>query len=391
MKKFITLAALMLSAFTVFAAAEIKLADDDARQAIYGAVDKAADALKKAPFGKSPVAILPLKSGNALLAGRLKNMLTECGFVCVEGKEDPMWDEILKEIEWDERKSDILDTETIVRFGKLKAAKILFQCEIRVYDKNKERIYAEVELRATDIATKQIIWGGTFANRFYIAKNVHGIVDDTLDDDLRFIIKKGFDNAKKSLTAPMVAGKLNKIKSVVVVPLNGDIDSYMTGLATGMLSQTHLSPRDPHFPSLAQIRSAARDGSLKCDAIFYGSVRSLHKTEAETVRVGKKDITSYDIVAEIQVFIEDAETGNILWGDTISVRETVSSEEELSGEALKQYRKEKLESIPDEIGEDVADNWKTYLKVIGMIIGGIIVLAIIAVAVKAFFSFNNVR
>lgn len=388
MKKIITL---LVSVFTVFAVAANEnrfLANDDARQALYGALDNAAESLKSAPFGKKAIAILPLKN-NSLLVGRLKNLLVQSGFVCVEGKEDPMWHEILKEIEWDERKSDILDSQTVVKFGKLKAAKILFQCEVRVIDKNADRIYAEIELRATDIATKQILWGGTFANRYYIGKNVQGII--SLDDELRMILKKGFAEAKKSLTAPQVAAKLNHTKTITVVPLNGDIDSYMTNLATVMLTQTHLMPQNPAIPSLMQIRSTARDGLLKCDAVFYGAIRALHKTASTTRQSGKKIITTQNVVAEIQLFIEDAKNGNILWGETITVKEPIISERNLTAEELKQYRQEKIDAIPDNITEDVADNWKSYLKIIGIIIGVIVALLLIFTAIKAFFSFNNVR
>ena len=389
MKKIITL---LVSVFAVFATVANDarfIANDNARQALYGALNNAAESLKTAPFGKNPIAVLPLKAGNAVLIGRLKNMLVKSGFVCVEGKEDPMWDEILKEIEWDERKSDILDPKTIVKFGKLKAAKILFQCEIRAIDKNADRIYAEIELRATDIATKQIIWGGTFANRYYIGKNVQGII--SLDDELRQTLKKSFTEARKSLTAPQVAGKLNNIKTITIVPLNGDIDSYMTQLATAMITQTHLMPQNPHIPSLVQIRSTARDGMLKSDAIFYGSVRALHKNKPEISRSGKKMVRKYDVVAEIQLFIEDAKTGNILWGETISVKEPVVSERDLTEKELKMFRKKKFDAIPGDITEDVADNWKSYLKIIGFTVGGIVVLLLIIGAIKAFFSFNNVR
>ena len=389
MKKIIIFIVLTLAVFSAFANNGNFLANDDARQALYGAVDKAAVALKTAPFGQNPIAILPLKAGHSVLAGRLKNMLVQNGFVCVEGKEDPMWDEILKEIEWHERKSDILDSKTIVKFGKLKAAKILFQCEIRIVDKNADRLYAEIELRATDIATKQVIWGGTFANRYYIGKNVQGII--SLDDELRQTLKKSFIEAKKSLTTPQVAGKLNNIKTITIVPLNGDIDSYMTQLATAMITQTHLMPLNPHIPSLMQIRSTARDGLLKCDAILYGAIRALHKTKPETTRSGKKMVTKHNIVAEIQLFIEDAKNGNILWGETITVKEPIVSERDLNAAELKQLRQEKIDTIPDDIKEDVADNWKSYLKIIGIIIGGIAVLLFIVIAIKAFFSFNNVR
>lgn len=390
MKKVVTFFIAALAVFLL--AANVKadfLADDDARQALYGALDKAEDSLKTAPFGKSPIAILPLKVGHYELSGRLKNMLVKNGFVCIEGKEDPMLDEILKEIEWSERKSDILDPDTITKFGKLKAAKILLQCEIRVVDKNADRLYAEIELKATDIATKQIIWGGTFANRYYIGKNIQGILD--LDDDLRMTLKKNFEAAKKSITAPKVAGKLEKFKTVTIIPLNGDIDSYMTSLATAMLTQTNLVPRNPHIPSLMQIRAAARDGLLESDAVFYGSVRALHKTQPVEYQADKKVVTQYEVVAEIQLFIEDAKTGDILWADTVQVKETIASERDMTQDELKQGVKDKFNAIPDAISENVADNWISYLKIFGLIIAIIIAIIVAIIAIKAYISYNNVR
>lgn len=391
MKKILTLIIMALVALTASAFANDNgfLANDNARQALYGALDQAAPVLKNAPFGKNPVAILPLKKGHTILAGRVKNLLVNAGFVCVEGKEDPMWDEILKEIEWDERKEDILDPETLAKFGKLKAAKILFQCDIRIVDENADRVYAEIELRATDIATKQILWGNTFAYRYYVGKNVQGII--ALDNDLREILGVGFDEAKGSLNQPQIAEKLNHVKTITIVPLSGDIDSYMTGLATNMISQTKYSAKNPFIPSLTQIRAAGRDGSLDSDAVMYGAVRALHKTNPVEKQVGKKFVTTYEVFAEVQLFIEDAKTGNILWSKTVSRKKQISSEREMTPEELKKFQQEKLDAVPGEITEDIADNWKSYLKVIGLSVGGLILLLLAFIGIKAFISYRNVR
>jgi hypothetical protein len=140
-----------------------------------------------------------------------------------------------------------------------------------------------------------------------------------------------------------------------------------------------------------QIRSTARDGLLKCDAILYGAIRALHKTPPETARSGKKMVTKHDIVAEIQLFIEDARNGNILWGETITVKEPVVEERDLNAAELKQLRQEKIEAIPADITENVTDNWKYYLKVLGIVAAAIIALSLVVVAIKAVVSFNNVR
>ena len=158
-------------------------------------MDNSKLSLKNAPFGQKTITILPFAGNfNDVLSGRLKNIITETGFTCVEAKDDPMWNEIVKEIAWDERKSDILDPATIVKFGKLKASQILLYGKVRALDQNADRVYAEIELHAIDIATKQHVWGGSFVCRLYKGKDMQGIV--SLDNELRNLLKKNFKEAK---------------------------------------------------------------------------------------------------------------------------------------------------------------------------------------------------
>ncbi len=367
------------------------IVDDDSRQAVYGALDQAKAALKSAPFGNKTVAILPIPGdGSALLSGRLKNMLTQLGFTCIEGKDDPMWNEIIKEIAWDERKDDILDPATLVKFGKLKAAQILLYGKIRILDKNADRIYAEIELHATDLATRQHVWGGSFACRFYKGKDMQGIV--SLDGALRQLLKKNFEEAKKSLQSPEFAGKLGNVKTVSVIPLAGDIDQYMTGLAIEMLTQTNHAPKNPQIPSLSQIRAFARDGLAGSDAVFYGAVRDLRRTEPVTKpAAGKKMQSTYTVNADIQLFLEDVKTGVILWSKTITLSEAFSSDRPMTSAELAQARQEKIGAVPDSIKEDVVDNWKSYALILGIILGGIVLVILIVIGIRAFSSYHDVR
>lgn len=381
---------LLLLACSVFCRAQ-GIADDDARQAVYGALDQAKTALKSAPFGNRTVAILPVPGDSAgLLSGRLKNMLTELGFVCVEGKEDPMWNEIIREIAWDERKDDILDPATLVKFGKLKAAQILLYGRIRVLDRNADRVYAEIELHATDLATRRHIWGGSFAFRFYKGGEMQGII--SLDNDLRMLLKKSFEEAKKSLQSPETAGKLETVKTVSVIPLAGDIDQYMTGLAIEMLTQTRHLPKSPRIPSLSQMRAAARDGQLEGDAVFYGAVRDLRRTDpVDRPTSDKKMESSCTIHADIQLFLEDLKSGVILWSKTITLAENFRTERPMTSAELAAARQTKIDAIPDAIKEDVVDNWKQYAVIFGIILGAVVLLVLVIVGIKAFSSYHNVR
>ncbi len=370
---------------------------DDFRQALYGAIENSRDSLKQAPFGNKTIAILPFaQDSNGIIAGKMKNLLTQCGFSCVEGKEDPMWNEIIKEIAWDERKDDIIDSATLVRFGKLKAAQILVYGKVNVLSKNNSRIYAEIELHATNIATKQHIWGGSFGYRFYPGNDIQGIIN--LDNDIKSLLKSNFKAAQTELNEPQLQSKLSGIKTVAMIPLAGDIDQYMTGLAIEVLTQTRLIPRNPQIPSLSQTRQFIRDGQFGSDAMLYGAIRDLSKKLKTTQVEGKNRKIFYTLNADIQLFLEDAKTGNILWSKTINCSQDVTEEQELTNaeqkaerEERRQIRKEKMEELPEILQEDIVDNWKTYLFWIGGIVGVIILLVIIIAIVKGILSNFFVR
>ena len=388
MKKFLALVIFAFAVFTVSANSRL-LAHDGARQALYAALDKAIPALQDAPFGKAPIAILPTQKEYYLLSGRLKSMLNKAGFTCIDGKDDPMLDEILKEIEWSERKSDIIDPSTAVKFGKLKAANTLLLCTVRVLDGNRERIYAEIELKATEIATGKVLWADTFTATHYNVPGVMGLVK--LSKEEYNVIEKGFENARRSMLTPECAAKLAGVKTISVIPLSGDVGSYMTGLTMKLLTKTEYVPKSPRIASMSYLRSAAREKIFESDAVLYGSVRALYKTKPTTEKSGKKVITKYDIVADIHLFIEDIKNTNVLWVEVIRVNSTISSSRDFTAQELKTYRQEKVDSISGEITEDVADNWKKYLKTAAIAAGAVILLIIVFVGIKCLLSYNDVR
>ena len=377
------------------ASVNFKVTDDESRQALYNTIEQAADSIKNAPFGSKTVAILPVRgvSGefSSMLVHRLKNVVTKAGFTCVEGKEDPMWNEIIKEFAWDERKDDILDPATVAKFGKLKAAQILLQCRVMTIDKNNERVYAEIELHATDIVTKQHIWGDSFACRFYVNKKLEGIVD--LTNDQRMLLKKNFEEAYSSLVSPAFADKLEKIKSVTVIPLAGDNKQYITGLAIETLARTKMIPKNPMIPTLTLVRSTARDKKLDSDAIFYGSVRQLSRNlqESYITEDRKYRVCNYKVEVDVQLLLEDAATGNVLWGKTITFSEICPEQTMLSEEEIRKLNDEDFGNITNDIKGNIADNWAKYLLYILGAVAAIVIIVLLFWLLKFLISFFVIR
>ena len=192
----------------------------DARQALRLVGTDIQNALMKAGLpADSPIAVLPLKSDpSGYVLGLLKTAVTGAGLHCVEGKEDEFVQEIWRQVEWDERKDDILDTNTIAKFGKLQGAKLLLYANVIEASGANGRGYAEIEVHVSSIETSQHLWSNDFARRFYDASLPVGLVD--LKPEIRAAIQASFGKLPMSLK---MAGKLRDIHSVLLVPLAGDI------------------------------------------------------------------------------------------------------------------------------------------------------------------------
>lgn len=113
-----------------------------------------------------PVAILPLGGDRGDFAlGEFKNAGTSAGRNVVEGRLDPMWETITQEISWDERKNmtkDVLDPDTLARFGKLQAARMLLYGILIPSTTDDGRARMEVTLHISHVVTKQHLWGKSF-------------------------------------------------------------------------------------------------------------------------------------------------------------------------------------------------------------------------------------
>ena len=312
MKKILAALAIM-AAFAGTVRAGID-ADELVAIAIKDAVNDA-----KASFAGSPkipsdkaVAILPFaadKSGR--IVGLLKNALTDSGKTCVEGKEDPIWEAILKEIEWDERKEDILDPATLDKFGKLKSAQYLMYGSVRRYATTERYVLVELELHVSCISTKQHVWGGTFARRYY-APGMDPDGEVNIPDEVRKAVITGIRaEIGKSLAK---SSKLGAAKRVAMLPIAGDVDQYGAGLFRDVLSASAMTPVNLDVATRAEARFALREGPGPADAIAYGALREVGAKLVATQVTGEK---TYSAIMEMQLWIEKGATREILWSDTV--------------------------------------------------------------------------
>lgn len=290
--------------------------NSEVRQALQMAAEDVQAQLAESRLPRNQaISVLPLGGDSGrYVEGLLKNAVTASGLMYVEGREDPFWDQIMAEVEWDERKDDMLDPDTLTRFGRLKSSQLLLYGNVREARQDGQKVFVEIELHLSSIETKQHLWGTVVTRRFYLPGPVEGIValDPHVRNVLNLTIAKGLDSLQG-------AGKLGGVQTVAVVPLAGDIDRYVTQRATDILSRTHINPMNLDVRTLGEARQLLRDRPERADAVLYGALRDLSK------RLLREEILqdTYEVSAEVQLTIQSASTGEILWSDTLDHVEEV--------------------------------------------------------------------
>lgn len=293
------------------------LLQDQFRQAVQGAIlEEARTAFASSPIPSgAPVAILPIAGDeDGWLAGQLKIALTQAGKNCVEAKEDPMWKEIQKEITWDEHKEPFLDPKTLDAFGRIQSAKILLTGAVRSLHCNDRYAYFEIELHATEIATKRHLWGAVCAKRHYAA----GVEEVGRVEDLPAELRQALqDQLRSKLAASWAETKaLKDVGRVALLPLAADERGYVGALVRDAMTRSQMATVNADWATLGEARMGLRDTGRPADALLYGSVRDLSFDIVET----SPSTIATELRAEVQLDIETV-PGTVVWSDTITVTE----------------------------------------------------------------------
>lgn len=275
----------------------------DERQAVRLVVDDAVADLSSVPKTEG-ILILPIHGDqNQYVEGQLKSAFSGAGYNVVEPANQIVWKKILAEIEWDERKEDILDADTLVKFGDIEGAKFVVYGSLLQVEQTPERIFAELALHASSLSTRQHAWGGDFAKSFYLSAEIRGIVD--FDKNAREVLAalsaKIVESAKSAGDRPTGA--------VVMVPLPGDRDGFITAMVRDALAGAGVNVRNLNVRTLAQAQKLLRDDPAQADAILSGAVRDLSVAVRHPVPLKQTD----EIQIAVQLGIQDAR-GQSIWG-----------------------------------------------------------------------------
>ena len=282
--------------------------DDDEREAIAHAMEEVVAALKgsKGLDGKA-VSILPVRNDSGdVVYSYLKNAVVSAGKRCVEHKDDPMWNEVVAEMVFDDRNGGLLDEKTLVRFGSLKATDVLLYGTLRSCTKTGNRVLVELDLHATDVATKEVVWNIDVFKRWYTTGT--DVAEKGLSDIPQPVRARLADTVRAKLVDSLKAEKkLKAVQSIVLTPLTGDDDLYCSHILRDAITKSGFLVGNDMDRSTFQ-------GAKPTDTVAYGEVRRLDFGEA----VGFLDLfRDYQLDLDLQSAISQNEGRSILWSDTI--------------------------------------------------------------------------
>lgn len=283
------------------------------------------ESLKNVPVKKGEtITILPLKGDteSGFVADLIKTAATKAGLTIVEAKDSEMLDKIVKEIAWDERKSDILDPETITGFGELKGTENFLYGKVLSTESNNRFVFLHIELHMTSVATKQHIWGDTFSRRAFLPGVNQPEGYSEIPTDIRETVK--IDITSMVTNSISAAPNAKTVETVAIVPFAGDEDLYVTHCIQDALVKKGYKPKDLGVKTKGEAVFLLAEDSSRADAVLSGVVRELSIQQEPEPEYPTHH--TYNVVAEVQITLQKSGTSDILWSDTILSKVTVRKE-----------------------------------------------------------------
>ena len=281
---------------------------DDQREAIAHAIEEVVASLKASKeLEDKAISILPIvNDSEEVVYSYLKNAVVAAGRRCVEHKDDPMWNEVVAEMVFDDRNNGLLDEATLVRFGSLKATDVLLYGTLRSCTQTGNRIQVELDLHATDVATKRVLWNTDVQKRWYTTGT--DVAEKGLSDIPQPLRARLAESIRAKLVDSLKAeSKLKGVQSIVLTPLTGDQDLYCSHILRDAITKSGFLVGNDMDRSTFQ-------GAKPTDSVAYGEVRRLDFVE----EIGFLDLfRDYGLDVDLQSAISQNEGRSVLWSDTV--------------------------------------------------------------------------
>lgn len=272
---------------------------DTLRQTIQETVDRFGEELAASAVPSDvPLALLPVVGDRAgYVYSLMKTVITQAGRTLVVTENDPAWKAMTDQVAWSERKGDILDKETMLKFGAIQGARLLLVAEIRVAQISDRGVLVELDSHVVDGRTARHLWGGVFSRRRYVGAEQPPKVS-ALSAAVRNALQTGLMD--KTVASLQGCAALSSYPRIAFVPLSADEDAYASGILREACIKAGLTLVNLDLSSPSEARAVLREKPTnQADAFLYGSVRKLGEPSVETTPQGVS--TNYTVEWELTV------------------------------------------------------------------------------------------
>jgi Peptidoglycan-synthase activator LpoB len=344
--------------------------------------------------GIKSIAFLGLKNDSGYYSSVFRAALTNATKrFSFYNRGEKLWDRLVGEIEFGERREDVMNKATIKKFGKIEGVQALMigkVLEAAVDDDNVARF--RVSLSLVEVETGRFIWGGNitgFAQKTRIFKPVSKYINDAAIDAGKRI------NNDLSLLKAKLKDKYKKPFNVFIMPLQGEIglsvyDSVSSELCRNFGNEMNFFGETSKVGKLylGDLQSGVKDQmptySSKQLQVLMSRLERLYNINRDAVNngiYGKDRINAYlyGIVTNTHIDTRMFSQKQMV-SITIQIRDLKSNEVYWSANVTGESE------IPVDVWEcfkDWVENNTVWSIVIGSILGGIILIFLLFMAIRS--------
>jgi len=302
--------------------------------ALEEAAFKAVAELNKRNFNIRRIAFLGLadknKSRTQIFRGGLNRVSGNYEFYVRNERE---WDVLISEIEFSDRRGDIMDQRTLQRFGDIKGVDALLYGSVLEMSEKDGKAIARVALTLAKPTTGELIWNGNVEGEYSLAVPVK------VSQELLDLARKCGKNVKDSLLEEL--DKLPKAK-VFVLPFAGEKSMELSDI---IISEINISNSKLSFYSKPMmgmekrfVQSLATEmagADVKLDMRQLGlimkqleQVYDLEKTDGGSV-ISSNAVLAYlsgvvkiadDNGVAVTLYLRDLKDNRLLWSKTVTAK-----------------------------------------------------------------------
>lgn len=270
------------------------------------------------------IAVLPiLGDEDGYATSVLKSAVTRTSYDLFT-RSDETWQKLVAEIEWGERRKDIMAAETIKKFGRIEGVDAILFGKVwdRTVDEQTRQARFKINVSLGEVETGRIVWSsGPVSADAAVKKPAPEPLGPqapaaTREDE---VLQRATDDAVTQIRESLAKADFPGVKNVAVLPLADDVDGYATSAVKSAVTETPYSVVTRNDETWRKLLSEIERGVKQEDVMDpttvqkFGQIQGVDAILYGKVWDSKMNMWSVRGQMKLSLFLADVETGKVLW------------------------------------------------------------------------------